>query len=396
MTTADPEWSDARSEPHEARQHRLERVLGHGFIDHNRIERLRNGDAIFPAMLEAIGRAERRIAFTTFIWGRGDVSAAFAHAFAERARAGVRVRVLVDAAGGWRLERRLVREMRAAGVTVRFFRPMRPWRPARAMRRTHRKLLIVDERVGFVGGVGIAWPWAGDARRPEEWRDSQFRCEGPIVSRLEAAFWGNWLETGAEALDVIAASAPAPAAGTARALVVQPKAALGWNDLASLTWWLCETAESRLLASTPYLAPDAATLEGLLRAARRGVDVQLMMPGPHSDHWIPIWAAHHGYERLVAAGATLLEYQPTMLHLKQIVVDDDLACIGSINLNSRSRRRDDEVAVLVEDRELARTLIQDFEDDRRRALPLTVEELARRGRWRRPVAALLRPLRHEV
>jgi len=378
------------------RRHQLERLMGIPFVAGNRLERLRNGDAIFAAMLDAIGKAERSIDFLTFNFWGGPTGEHFVGAFVERAQAGVTVRVLLDAVGAWSLPRALARRLRAGGVELAWFRPPRPWHPYRATRRTHRKVMVVDNGVAFTGGVGIGEPWAGDARGPDEWRDSHFRVEGPAVIGIEGAFWGNWLETRDEGVTRVAASPPPAPAGDAAVMVARPQAAVGWNDASSVLWGLCEVAERRLAITTPYFAPDVATRRALANAAKRGVDVDILVPGPYLDSAFSVVAAHEAQTQLVDLGVRLWEYQPTMIHLKQILVDDDLLGIGSVNLNERSRRRDDEIALLVEDTGLAATLWNDFFVDITDSREVTSATLRERGWHRRLAAAALRPFRHEV
>jgi cardiolipin synthase len=216
------------------------------------------------------------------------------------------------------------------------------------------------------------------------------------VLGLEAAFWGNWLETSRDRMLALSSAPPPGPAGAASVQVVRPEASVGWNVSSALFWSLCEAAERRLAISTPYLNPDFATRLALKRAADRGVAVEVMIPGPHLDSPMSWLLAHEAQAQLVEANITLWEYQPTMLHLKQVLVDDDLACVGSVNLNQRSRRRDDEVALLVEDGQLARRLWQDFADDRARSEQITRDRLRQRSWGRRAAAALVRPLRHEI
>ena len=173
----------------------LEGVIGVPATEGNRVDVLRNGDEIFPAMLEAIGGAEHTVDLLTFVYWKGEVGRAFADALAERARVGVRVRVLLDGWGARTIERSLVALLEESGVAVRWFRPLGRLHLGQFNHRTHRKVMIVDERVGFTGGVGIADEWQGDARNADEWRDTHFRVRGPAVDGLRSAFLDNWLET---------------------------------------------------------------------------------------------------------------------------------------------------------------------------------------------------------
>ncbi|MFP4270506.1 MAG: phospholipase D-like domain-containing protein [Alphaproteobacteria bacterium] len=378
------------------RRYQLERLLGARFVAGNRIERLRNGDEIFPAMLAAIRGAERCIDFLIFNFMAGPLAERFADAFAERARDGVAVRLLIDAFGGGLMPRRLVRQMRDAGVDVAWFRPPRPWRPFKAAHRTHRKVMVVDNAVGFTGGVGIAELWTGYARNPSEWRDSHFRVRGPALIGLEAAFWGNWLEARNDRVQTLSAAPAPPPAGEAAVMILRPAASIGWNEASALFWGMCEVAERRIAITTPYFNPDVATRRALKRAADRGVEIDIVVPGPHIDTVASALLAHEAEQQLVKLGIRVWEYEPTMIHVKQILVDDDLACVGSVNLNQRSRRRDDEVALLVEDGIFPATLWRDFHNDRDRSMLVTEEVLRRRSIGRRMAAVLVRPLRHEI
>ncbi|MEO1264608.1 MAG: phospholipase D-like domain-containing protein, partial [Pseudomonadota bacterium] len=222
---------------------RVSGLLGLPFIPGNRVTSLKNGDAIFPKMLEAIRAAERHIEFCTFVYWTGPIATEVAMALCERAQSGVRVRVLLDGFGANKMRRRLVRKMRDAGVEVRWFRPLLSWRFWQIDNRTHRKILVCDGRVAFTGGVGVAEEWQGDARNPSEWRDTHFRIEGPAVGSIQAGFWNNWLEASgglaADTLPVnpevsrdIARPDDVPKVGGTRLLVMRSNATTRWSDVA--------------------------------------------------------------------------------------------------------------------------------------------------------------------
>lgn len=369
--------------------------MGLPFTEGNAIERLRNGDEIFPAMLDAISRAESRVDLLTFVYWTGEIAERFADALAARARDGIAVRVLLDDFGSGSMRAALRERMTDAGVDVRNFRPVVTWRVWRSTHRTHRKVLVVDEQVAFTGGVGIAQEWEGDARDPSEWRDSHFRVRGPAVSGLQGAFTANWLETGA-ALAVHGPRDDPPPAGEAEVQVVRSSANQGWSDIATMLRGLISVAERRLRISTAYFAPDDDFVRHFCGLADRGVSVQVMIPGPHVDRRLSELSATPLIAPLLEAGVEVWAFQPTMLHLKAITVDEKLAAIGSPNFNHRSLQQDDEVALVVLDRGLVATLDADFEEDLSRCEPITLEGLRSRGPARRFREAAARPFRSHL
>ena len=356
---------------------RLESLLGVPATEGNRVDPLRNGVRIFPPMLEAIAGAQESVDLLTYIYWTGRPAEAFAAALAERARAGLRVRVLVDALGGARMERALTEQMRDAGAHVEFFRP--PWlrSPFAHNHRTHRKVLVVDGKVGFTGGVGIAEEWDGDARGPSEWRDTQVRVEGPAVAGLQAAFVQNWAET-TGVIDRTETSYPElHQAGTDVVHVVRGTATVGWDDMQTAWHGLLTSARERVTLQTAYFAPDRHFLQLLTDAAARGVQVDLLMPGPHYDKALSRLGSERFYEPLLDAGVRVWRYQPTMLHTKVLTVDDRLAMVGSSNYNRRSLDHDEEVAVIVYGGSVPCELRRHFTDDCARA-----DEVSPR-RWKR-------------
>lgn len=356
----------------------LEGLLGIPATDGNRIGVLRNGDEIFPAMLGAIEEAERSIDFLTFIYWTGQIAEDFARALAKRAAAGVRVRVLLDGVGARLMDRGLVDEMTDAGAQVEWFRPPVQWRVWQVEHRTHRKVLVCDERVGFTGGVGIAEEWCGDARHPGEWRDTHFQVEGPAVDGLRGAFVGNWLETGKALFDEDEFADVEPA-GDSCVQVVRGGAGVGWSDIAILLRALVQLAEHRIRITTAYFTPDKTFIRLLCEAVERGVQVQVVTPGPHADKRIVQLASEADYEALLDAGVELWNYQPTMLHAKVVTVDDAVACVGSSNINSRSMARDDEVSMVLFDPGLTALLDGQTDDDLAQSVRLEEARWAHRS-----------------
>ena len=374
----------AQQPPLQPKTHRLRRrmeaMLGIPATEGNKVTILRNGDQIFPAMLSEIRAATRTIDFLTFVYWRGDIAHEFAHALAERAQDGVRVRVLLDAVGGRLIDRGLLEHMSRCGVVVEWYR--KPWRvsPFKQNHRTHRKLLICDERVGFTGGVGIAEEWCGDARDETEWRDTHVRVEGPAVDGLAAAFSQNWAETGHPLCDELDTFAEHPHVGTSVVQVARGSATVGWNDMATVFHAMLESAERQLRIQTAYFMPSPTFEQLLLETAARGVEVDLLLPGPHADKRVSRIASESTYDRLIEGGIRIWNFQPSMLHTKITVIDGAAAVVGSANVNRRSLYHDEEVVLAVFDPAVAAVLDRQFEEDLERS------ELIEGGRWaQRPV-----------
>ncbi len=361
-----PARPDEASEEERVRslRRRLEALLGIPATEGNSLTLLRNGDEIFPAMLEAIRSAERTIDFLTFVYWKGAIAREFAEALAERAQAGVRVRVMLDAVGGRLIETDLLDHMVECGVDVEWFRkPLWQGRlgsPFKQNHRTHRKVLIVDEQVGFTGGVGIAEEWCGDARDEREWRDTHVRVVGPAVDGLEAAFAQNWAETGRSLAEEPDRFPEHEATGTSVVQVARGSASVGWNDMATVFRVMFEAARDRITLQTAYFAPDDTFERLMTGAVDRGVDVDVLLPGPHADKRVCQLASESTYERLVDGGVRIWAFQPSMMHAKILTVDGLAAVVGSANLNRRSLAHDEEVVMSVFDPEVARYLESDF------------------------------------
>jgi cardiolipin synthase A/B len=374
----------------------LEGVLGVPATEGNRIEVLRNGDRIFPAMLDTIAAAQHSVDFLTFIYWSGDIGQRLADAFCERAQAGVRVRLLVDAVGARLMDQDLLEHLDRSGCELRRFRPVARLRPWEVNHRTHRKVLVVDEQVGFTGGVGIADQWQGDARNPQEWRDTHFRLEGPAVDGLRAAFLDNWLETGPDLFDTRIDRFPDhPEAGQAVVQVVRGAAETGLSDIWTLFRTLFALAERRVRVTTAYFVPDDDLVDLLCGARDRGVEVQILLPGPHIDKAFVQIAGETQYDRLVECGVEVWAYQPTMLHAKVITVDGELASVGSANLNRRSTTFDEEVELVIFDEVLTAELDRHFDDDLGRSIEVTEWAWERRSPGRRflnGVGRVVRPV----
>jgi cardiolipin synthase A/B len=375
----------------------LEGIIGVPATEGNLVDVLVNGDEIFSAMLEAIGEAERTIDLLTFVYWRGEIGVRFADALSEKARSGVRVRVLLDAWGCAAIDKATVSEMQDAGVRLRWFRPLHRLQPTKANHRTHRKVMIVDEATGFTGGVGIADEWRGDARNEDEWRDTHFRVRGPAVDGLRAAFLDNWLETDPEMFDASIDRFPdQPQPGGAVIQCVRGASEVGWTDIQTLLLALLQLAEERIRITTAYFVPDEELIECLGAASGRGVTVEILLPGPHIDKRFVQLAGEATYDRLLEHGVRIWQYQPTMLHAKVMTVDGLVANVGSANLNARSTELDEEINLVALDPELVRELDRQFDEDLERS-----EEI-RPGRWehrsigRRILEGITKPLRKKM
>jgi cardiolipin synthase len=375
----------------------LEGIIGVPATEGNRVEVLRNGDEIFPSMLDAIGGARHAIDLLTFVYWRGAVGTRFAEALAERARSGVRVRVLLDAWGAHPIEHRLVELMEGAGVRVRWFRPLARMRPTRINHRTHRKVMIVDEEIGFTGGVGIADEWQGDARNEREWRDTHFRIEGPAVDGLRAAFLDNWVETDPELFDPEVDRFPEqPQSGSTVIQCVRGASETGWSDVSTLFLALLQLARERVRLTTAYFVPDQQLLDRLCDAARRGVRVEVLLPGPHADKRFVQLAGEGAYETLLECGVRIWNFQTSMLHAKVMTVDGIVANIGSANFNSRSTELDEEINLVAIDPDLVATLDAQFDDDLAASVEIEPGRWTRRSVVQRAFERISRTARHTI
>ncbi|MEJ7844731.1 MAG: phospholipase D-like domain-containing protein [Acidimicrobiales bacterium] len=355
----------------------LEGLVGYPATEGNRVDILRNGDEIFPSMLEAIRGAEHTVDFMTFVYWTGEIAEEFAAALAERATSGVRVRVLLDAVGARLMDDGVTTSLTDAGANVEWFRPPTTWKVWEANHRTHRKILVCDEAIGFTGGVGIAEEWCGDARDETEWRDTHVRLEGPAVDGLRSAFTSDWGEAGNPVCDERDRFPDQPAVGDSIVQVVKGSAGSGWSDIGTLFESMIRTATKRLRLTTAYFVPDDRYAAALIDAIDRGVEVEVLVPGPHADKRFVQVAGEAAYEPLLDAGVRISCFQPSMLHAKVLTADSMVATIGSSNFNHRSLSLDDEANVVVFDPAVAAVLDRHFDEDLARSEPLDP------SRWRK-------------
>ncbi len=358
-------------------------LLGPGFLPGNRVTALYNGDEVFPAMLDAIRSARRTITFESYIYWSSAIGRRFTAALAERARAGVHTHVLIDWAGSQKVDQDDIARLRQAGVEVVLYRPLRFYDFDRINHRTHRKLLIVDGRVGFTGGLGIADQWLGHAQDKEHWRDSQFRAEGPVVAQLQAAFMDDWFETRGVVLDGPGYFPDLDRRGPALGQVFWSSPRGGNGNLRVMFLLAIAAATRRILIANAYFVPDETTVEMLVAARRRGVDVEIIVPGPVLDAQVVRRASKETWGPMLEAGVAIYEYQPTMYHPKVMVVDDVWASVGSTNFDDRSFRLNQEDNLNVYDREFAAGQAAAFARDRAVSRRITLEAWRRRPLWER-------------
>ena len=349
-------------------------ALGPSIVGGNQVVALLNGDEIFPAMLEAIRGAQKTITVETYIYWAGEIGRKFAVALSDRARAGVRVHVLVDWAGSSKMDASDVAMMERAGVAFRKFRPLRWYSLGRVNKRTHRKLLVVDGRIGFTGGVGIAELWTGHAQDPAHWRDSHFRVEGPVVAQMQAAFMDNWIEATGEVLHGADYFPPLAPAGPMAAQLFYSSPTRGSQSMELMYLLAITAAERSIYLSSAYFVPDALTQAALADALKRGVTVQIITPGKYTDTKIVRGASRSRWGDLLAAGAAMYEYEPTMYHCKVFIVDELLVSVGSTNWDPRSFGLNDEANLNIYDAGFAHRQAEVFRQDLAKSRRVTLAQ----------------------
>ena len=348
-------------------------LLGPGIVPGNTVTDLENGDEIFPSMLEAIRGARKTITFETYIYWSGDIGQRFADALAERARNGVAVKVMLDWAGSIKMDDALLEQIKAAGVEVHQYRPLKWYNLGRLNNRTHRKLLVVDGRVGFTGGVGIADQWEGHAEDPDHWRDLHFRIEGPVVAQFQAAFNDNWIKTTGVVLNGADYFPPLERMGDMDAHMFVASPAGGSESMHLMYLMAIAAAERSIDLEAAYFVPDDLIIKALLAARHRGVRVRVILPGKHIDSETVRLASKAHWGELLLGGVEIHEYQPTMMHNKLLIVDGLMVSVGSTNFDVRSFRLNDEASLNVYDAAFAARMTEVFEADLKPTVRYTYE-----------------------
>ena len=364
---------------------------------------LNSGAAIYAAEVEAVRAAKKSIHLEVYLFLRGRAGDEALRVLAEKARAGVAVRIVVDRIGSLMTPDSYFAELRAAGGRVYWYQPIAWYTLKRFNNRTHRDILVIDGEVGFVGGVGVADYWLGPPGNGLPWRDTMVRVTGDLVKGLQTSFAENWLEAAGEvlpetefALDEHGSPRMLPA-GTAAAMVVNSTPSAGRSTRARLLFQvLVASARESIQICSPYFLPDRSLLAELEHAARRGVPVTVLTPGKWNNHPITRLGSRQRYGRLLKAGVQLYEYQPAMIHAKVFIVDCLWAVVGSTNFDNRSFGLNDEVNLAVLEPRLAQELARDFAADLEQASCITLEQWLGRSYAERALALLGRLLERQV
>jgi cardiolipin synthase len=354
----------------------------------NRVEILTNGAQFYPAMRDAILQAEASVNLEAYIFHPGEAADMLAEAMAARARDGVDVRLVLDSIGSAQMAGKAVQRLRDAGCRVCFYQPLTWYRLHRLNNRTHRELLIVDGRVAFTGGAGVADWWYKPTDGDPPWRDTMARIEGPIVAALQGVFAENWLECGGEILTSPRDWPVLEPAGTTEAMLVKSSPSDRATSSRVVFQMLIEGAVTDVDISTAYFLPDRAMRRALLRAAGRGVRVRVIVPGQLTDQRLVRLASRRMYGELLDGGVRLFEYRPAMTHVKTLVVDGTWAVIGTTNIDNRSFEHNDEVNLAFRESEVATRLRRDFESDLAASDEVTVAVWNRRS----PLEKLIGPI----
>jgi cardiolipin synthase A/B len=348
-------------------------LLGPNFVGGNNITTLINGREIFPAMLVAIRSAKRSINFETYIFWNDEIGREFTEALAERARAGVHVNMILDAEGTRKMGIANRQQLENAGAQIVKYHSGFWLDPRRYNNRTHRKLLIIDGTIAFIGGAGIADPWAGNADSPKHWRDNHYKVTGPVVAQLQASFMSNWMKTRGTVLHGDDYFPPLNSTGSSLAQAIRSGSKYENLDLMYLL--AIASARKSLQIENAYFLPDDLARKELIAAAKRGVKIEIVVPGKKIDQKLVRAASKRHWPELIQAGIRIYEYQPTMVHVKLMIVDDVFASVGSGNFDNRSIRLNDEANLDVLDRQFVAEQLRLFEKDKAQSREVRPEEL---------------------
>jgi cardiolipin synthase len=363
-------------------------LLGPPIVEGNKVEALLNGDEIFPSMLAAIRGARESITMETYIYWSETIGQEFSDALMERARAGVKVHLMLDFIGSMKMDDKSLDALHAAGVQVQRYHKPVWWKLTRLNNRTHRKVLVVDGKVGFTGGVGIADKWRGNGEDENHWRDSHFRVEGPVVGQIQAVFTDNWTKSTGVVLDGPLYFPKLAPVGEGDGLAAQmfSSSPTGGSESMHLMYLMAITAATKSIdLSSAYFVPDDLTIKALVTAAKRGVKIRIITPGKIIDSKVVRVASRESWGDLLKAGIAIAEYQPTMFHVKAMVVDSLLVSVGSTNFDNRSFSLNDEANLNVMDPAFAKAQGAVFEADWARAKPITLAQWENRS-WTEKLA----------
>ena len=353
-------------------------LLGPAFIGDNEVKVLTNGDKIFPEMLKAIRGARQTITFETFIYWGDSIGEEFANALIERVQTGVKVHVLLDWLGSIKMEQKQLDKMQAVGVEIERYHKPHWSHLARLNNRTHRKLLIIDGKVGFTGGVGIADQWRGDAKNPNEWRDTHFLVHGPVVGQMQAVFMDNWIKSKGSVLHDERYFPALKKAGNMSAQMFSSSPSGGGDSMVLMYLMAITAAQDSINLSSAYFVPDELLTQALTTAAKRGVKIRIITPGEHIDTDLVRRASRAGWGDMLQANVQIAEFTPTMYHCKVLIVDNYMVSVGSTNFDNRSFRLNDEANLNILDKNFAAEQTQIFESDWSNSHPITYQQWLKR------------------
>lgn len=379
--------SAARTEPLESDDFLcvLEAITDSKIHRHGRVEVLTNGEVFYEAELEAIRAARESINIEAYIFQKGELTKRFVDALTERARAGVEVRMVIDAIGSFATWESYFKELRAAGGRVSWYHPLRLFTLARFNNRTHREIIVIDGRVGFVGGAGFADHWYKALKGHPRWRDTMFRVEGEMVTSIQAGFIENWLEASGEILTGRRFFPANEVRERIDAIVVDSSPSTGGSTRARILYQtMLASAEKTIHITTPYFLPDRSARREMVRAIReRNVEVKIIVPGKHTDHLLTRRSSRRLFGDLLKAGARIYEYEEAMIHAKTMMIDGLWSVVGSTNMDNRSFGLNDEINLAARDAALAARLLEDFAKDLAGSREVTYEEWQRRSIFER-------------
>jgi cardiolipin synthase A/B len=363
----------------------LEAITDSKIHRHGRVEVLTNGEIFYEAELEAIRAAKESVNIEAYIFQKGELTRKFVEALTERARKGVKVRMVIDAIGSFATWESYFKELRAAGGRVCWYHPLRWATLARFNNRTHREIIVVDGRIGFVGGAGFADHWYKGHDKNPRWRDSMFRVEGEMVTSIQAGFIENWLEASGEILTGRKYFPPNEIKERMDAIVVDSSPSTGGSTRARILFQaMLASAQKTIHITTPYFLPDRSARAEMVRAIReRGVELKIIVPGKHSDHMLTRSSSRRLFGELLEAGAKIYEYEKAMIHAKTMVIDELWSVVGSTNFDNRSFGLNDEINLAARDLELSARLLEDFATDLAASTEVSYEEWRHRSIFER-------------
>jgi cardiolipin synthase A/B len=371
-------------------------LLGPAILSGNQIIALQNGDEIFPAMLKAIRASKYTVNFETYIYWSGQTGEEFAQALIERARAGIKVHLMLDWLGSEKMAPQLLDQMRGAGVEIERYHALHWYSLGKLNNRTHRKVLIIDGKIGFTGGVGIADEWTGHAQDPDHWRDMHFQIEGPVVAQFQAAFLDNWVKTTGRVLNGETYFPQlAPFGGLKMHMFISSPA--GGSESMRLMYLMAITAaEQSIDIEAAYFIPDTLMSRELIKARSRGVRIRILLPDKHIDSETVRIATKRAWGPLLESGVEIHEYDPTMLHCKMLIFDHYMVSVGSTNFDMRSFELNDEASLNVYDADFAQRMTEVFEADMKASTPYDYQKWQQRPWLEKIAEVILIPIKSQL